>query len=655
MEANSEPIRYTLTFPDPESHYVEVEVSVPTSGRPQIELFQPVWTPGSYKVRDYSRHVESLRAESSGGNRLPLEKLAKNRWRLTTWGAPRVQLMYRVYGRELTVRTNFVDRDFALLNGAATFITLAEPGPRVHEVAVVLPQHWREAHTALPTSAQGGPYLFYAPDHDTLVDSPIYCGSPAVYRFEVEGVPHLLVNEGEDGVWNGPRSAADAERLVRAAHRFWGVLPYRRFLFLNLITGGSGGLEHRESTVLMTSRWKTRRRETYLEWLGLAAHEHFHAWNVKRLRPAELGPFDYDEENYTRSLWIAEGITSYYDDLLVHRAGLSSRDEYLRDFSKTLRTAQKTPGRRVQSLEDASFDTWIKYYQPDENTANSSISYYTKGAAVAFLLDCRIRRATGGAKSLDDVMRLAWERFPGERGFSAPEFETLAAEVAGEDLAPFFDRALRGTEELDFSDAMQWLGLRGVEDPTAAAPAPPDAEAERAVAGPPAGADPSPPSAHAVETATPPAVGPATDAGAEPPPPPAPALPPPPAEKPGWLGVLTRIDNGRLIVIEVRRGTPAYDAGISVDDELLAIDDFRLPPDRLAERLAVYRPGDRVTVLVARRERLIRLDALLGEDPGEGWRLAADPRASDEQRSRLNAWLAGAAVPSPTVSSTSAP
>ncbi len=637
-----EPIRYTLTFPAPETHYVEIDVSLPTGGQPVLELFQPVWTPGSYRIRDYPRHVEGLRAESTGGNLLPLEKLRKNHWRLTTWGAPRVHLLYRVYARELTVRTNFVDRDFALLNGAATFLTLAEPGPRPHEVAVVIPSRWRDVHTALPASAQGGPHLFCAPDFDALVDAPIYCGSPAVYGFEVEGVPHLLVNEGEDGVWNGPRSAADVERLVHAACRLWGALPYRHFLFLNLLTGGSGGLEHRDSTVLMASRWKSRRRESYLEWLGLVAHEHFHAWNVKRLRPAELGPFDYDGETYTRSLWVAEGITSYYDDLQVHRAGLSSRDEYLRDLSKTLRAALRTPGRRVQTLEAASFDTWIKYYQPDENTPNSAISYYTKGAAVAFLLDAHIRRASSGARSLDDVLRQAWARFSGERGFTGEEIEALAGEVAGEDLTAFFERALRSTEDLDLAPALEWLGLRVVDDAAAAAPLPADAEAEGRVAAP----GPSPPPAHAVEAAS--AAGatapPGGEADATTPaalPPALPAAGVPPAEKPGWLGAATRLDSGRLLVTEVRRGTPAFDGGLSVDDELLAIDDFRVPPDRLGERLGHYRPGDHVNLLVARRERLLRLEVALGEDPGESWRLAADPRATTEQRARLAAWLAG--------------
>lgn len=636
MNGTSEPIRYTLTFPAPETHYVQVEASVPTGGAPQVELFQPVWTPGSYKVRDYPRHVEDLRVESPGGNPLPVRKTRKNRWSVATWGAPRIHLHYRVYCRELTVRTNYVDRDFALLNGAPTFLTLAEPPPgRRHEVAVVLPTGWRDVLTALPPSDHGGPYLFTAPDHDTLVDSPIYAGSAAVYDFAVEGVPHRLANEGEGGVWNGPRSAADVERLVRAAARLWGGLPYRTFLFLNLITETSGGLEHRDCTVLMTSRWKARQRETYLEWLALVAHEHFHAWNVKRLRPVELGPFDYDGENYTRSLWVAEGITSYYDDLLVHRAGLSTRDEYLRDFSKTLRAVQKTPGRRVQTLEAASFDTWIKFYQPDENSANSSVSYYAKGAAVAFLLDVRIRRASDGSRTLDDLLRLAWERF-GDGGFTAEGFEALAAEVAGEDLAAFFDRALRTTEELDYAEALDFLGLRFAPAETRTAPSPATA------AGRPAQEPEAEPAATPVGTAqaaSPPGgvagAGAGAGAGGA-----AAAAPPPPEEKPGWLGAQTRVADGRLLVTEVRRGTPAHDAGLTPDDELLAIDDFRIPPDRLAERLRSYRPGDPVTLLVARRERLLRLDVRLGEDPGEGWRLQVDPAATPEQRARLEAWLA---------------
>ncbi|HVS03844.1 MAG TPA: PDZ domain-containing protein [Thermoanaerobaculia bacterium] len=585
----AEPIRYTLTFPAPANHYVEVAASFPSDGAPWLDLMLPVWTPGSYKVRDYSRHLEGMAAEGPAGDPLTVIKTRKNHWRVETGGSPRVQLRYRVYGHELTVRTNFVDPGFALLNGAATFLTLQGPAPRPHEVDVVLPRGWREVHTSLDATAEGGPHRFVAADHDALVDAPIYAGSPAAYGFEVAGRPHLLVNEGEDGTWDGPRSAADVEKIVRQVVGFWGQAPYPRYLFLNLILEGRGGLEHAASTVLMTSRWQSRTRAGYLDWLGLVAHEFFHTWNVKRLRPLELGPFAYDEEVYTRGLWVAEGITSYYDDLLVHRAGLSRRDEYLRALSKTIRTLQTVPGRRVQTLEEASFDAWIKHYQPDENTVNSAISYYVKGAVAAFLLDTAIRRATAGARSLDDVMRLAYRRHSGERGFLGAEIEAAAAEVAGEDLARFFDRALRTTEELSYAEALQTLGLRF---------------------------------RHAAQK---------RDGDDQ------------PEEPAGWLGADTRVADGRLVVREVRRATPAHDAGVDVDDEILAFDGYRVPPAGLAERLQAYRPGEAVSLLVARREKLLRLPLVLGEDPGEGWNLEVDPDATPEQQQRLAEWLAGSA------------
>ena len=384
----SEPIRYTLTFPSPESHYVEVEASVPTGGDPALEVVQPVWTPGSYKIRDYSQHVEALRAESAGGNPLDVAKTAKHRWRVSTWGARRVLISYRVYGHELSVRTNYIDADFALLNGAATFLTKVEEPSRRHEVDVVLRPEWNEVVTFLQRHPSGGPHRFSAPDYDTLVDSPIFLGSPHTYRFEVGGIPHSLVDQGGVTLWDSQRAGRDLERISRTECELWGTIPYKSYTFLNLITDSRGGLEHREGSVLMTHVYATRSRKAYLEWLSLAAHELFHAWNVKRLRPVELGPFDYERENYTRSLWVAEGVTSYFDDLIVFRSGLSTRDEYLAALSKGIHRIQTTPGRRVRTLEEASFDAWIKLYQPNPNTDNSSISYYTKGGGGLFSPRC---------------------------------------------------------------------------------------------------------------------------------------------------------------------------------------------------------------------------------------------------------------------------
>lgn len=597
-----EPLVHTLRFDDAEHHYVEVETHVPTDSlatgdRAAVELAMAVWTPGSYLVREYSRHVETLSAESPAGEPLPVSKTVKNRWRVETGGAGEVVVRYRVYCREMTVRTNFVDDSFAILNGAPTF--LAPVGPsgtietaRPHEVRVIPRPNWRHVISALPDAPGASPeeHRFVAADFDTLVDSPLYAGNAVVHRFEVDGAPHLLVNEGEQhgDVWDGPRSAADAERIVRAQVELWGVRPYDRYVFFNLITEARGGLEHKGSTVLMTSRWNARTKEGYRRWLALVSHEFFHTWNVKRLRPVELGPFDYETEVHTESLWIAEGVTSYYDDLLLRRAGLITRDQYLERLSESIERLQTTPGRRVQDLTDASFDAWIKSYRPDENTVNSAVSYYNKGQLVGWLLDTEIRRRSKGARSLDDVLRAAWERYSGDRGFGHDEFLALASEVAGSDLGPFFEAALESETELDYGPALEWLGL---------------------------GFDV--------------AEGNANDKGKD-----------DDEEPTAWLGAETAVRDGRLLITEVRRETPAWGAGLAVEDELLAFDDFRVPPQELEERLKAYEPGEEVELLVARRERLLRLPLTFGETPDkERWKLGVPPEVTEAQTARLTAWL----------------
>ena len=600
-----EVISYVLRFPRPEWHGIEVEASFPTEGRAELDLMMAVWTPGSYLIREFARHIEEIAAhapDETGGSRLPLTKLAKNRWRVTCSELPRVVVRYRLYARELSARTNFVDAGFCLVNGAATFLTLAGDGPRPHHVRLILPPSWKVAVCALPAAGSGEETAFCAADFDQLVDSPIYAGSAPVYRFVVDGRPHLLVNEGEAGApWDGPRSARDTERVVRAQLAFWGALPYDRYVFFNLIAEGSGGLEHSTSSVLLTSRWRARTRTGWLEWLGLVSHELFHAWNVKRLRPAELDGFDYEREVYTRSLWQVEGVTAYYDDLLVHRAGLSSRIEYLRQLSSQVEALETKPGRLVQPLADSSFDTWIKFYRRDENFANSGISYYTKGAVASFLLDAKVRAATGGERSLDDVLRLAYGRFSGARGFRAEEIEATASAVAGLDLAPWFAAVLDSTAELDYREALEWFGLRFRES---------DAD-EPTPAGRSAGARKSP-------------------------------------EDHAWLGIAVETQGCRLQVVEVRRGTPAHEAGVNVGDEILAIGEYRVPPDGLRERLKHYRPGETEPLLVARRERLMRLPVTFGAVPRPCFRLESLPHPTPEQRRHLDEWLGGPEHPAAT-------
>ena len=571
----SEAIRYVVSFPAPQTHYMEVSATVPTGGRPVIELMMAVWTPGSYLVREYQRNVERV-AVSASGRSLAIEKSAKNRWRIVTGGAPAVTVSYGVYAHEMSVRTNWVDANYALINGAPTFMTLVDGGVRPHEVVLNLPPGWRRSMTGM--RALSGEHQYLAPDFDTLVDSPILVGNPTVHEFTFEGKRHYLVNEGETPDFDAARALKDYEAIIREQRRFWGDLPYDKYVVLNVIADNrGGGLEHRNSTVLIAGRGTTRSRSAYLAWLTTLTHEIFHAWNVKRLRPVELGPFDYEKEVLTRSLWVVEGLSDYYGDLLALRAGLMTRDEFLDSLSATIADVQTTPGRFIQSAELASYDAWIRYYRPDENSPNVSISYYAKGQLLGFLLDARIRRATNGDRSLDDVMRAAYGKYSGARGYTPDQFREVAEQVAGTPLTDFWNTAVKGTADLSYSDALATYGLRF-----------------RA-----AGA-------------------PGTRAS---------------------LGVRTRNDAGRLVVTPVEPDATAPASVLVADDEILAINDRRVTADQLNRRLDEYAPGERVSILVARRDQLLRLELELASQPPTAWDLEIDPAASETQRARLAAWL----------------
>ena len=569
-----EPIRYTVRIPQPRTHYVEVEATVPSAGQREVELKMAIWTP--YVIREFARNLEAVTAEGGGGRSLQVEKYTKNRWRIQTAGANAVTVKYRVYSHEMSVQDNWVDQDFALLNGAATFLTLAESASRPHEVRLVLPQSWKTSITGLP-AASSAPHHYRAVDYETLVDSPIVAGNPALYEFTVAGKPHVLVNVGEGGLWDGPRSARDVERIVREYARMWGGLPYERYVFLNLLTDSGGGMEHGNSAAIMASRAATRTAGTYRRWLHLVSHEYFHAWNVKRFKPAEFIRGEYETEPYTKSLGISEGFTSYYAPLAVYRAGLSGDLDFFAELSRLIQQLQSTPGRLVQSLSMSSFDTWIKFYKPDENSVNTAISYYTKGAVVAFLLDAKIRKATGGEKSLDDVMRTALMRYPLEKGFTPEQFRDVVQEVAGAGMREWLARAFDSTDELEYTEAIEWYGLRFAPDRDGLGKA--------------------------------------------------------------WLGAQTRVEAGRLTISQVPRATPAYEAGFDAGDEVLGIGTERIRPEQWDAKLSNYRPGEKIVVSITRRNTVMRIEVVLGREPASRWNLETDPQATAGQRRHRDAWL----------------
>jgi predicted metalloprotease with PDZ domain len=567
----NESLAYTLSFPHPQNHLAEIVLTAPARDG-VVDLWMPVWTPGSYLVREYSRNVEGFAAEDASGRPLPWTKTAKNRWRVEAGTAESIRVRYRVYGREKSVRTNWIDTSFALVNGAPTFLTVRGLERRPHRIAVDPPPGWEQVHTALPFEDGA----FIAPDLDTLVDSPVVLGNPRVYRFSVDDREILLVNLGEGGLWDGERAAADVEAVVRAYRDMYGGLPFPRYLFFNLIVEAGGGLEHRDSCVLMTSRFAFRNRKSYVGWLGLVSHEFFHVWNVKRSRPREFGPFDYENEVYTRCLWVAEGFTAYYTDLVPRRAGLTTEEEYLELLSKQIEKLYSTPGRALQSLEESSFDAWIKLYRADENTPNTTISYYLKGQIVGWLLDAEIRRLSQGERTLDDLMRLLFERHGGESGYTPGDLQAAAEETAGGPLDAFFARAVRSREELDLEPGLRGFGLRFA----------PDDE------------DPVP-----------------------------------------WLGIESETKDGRHAVKTVRRDGPAYEAGLNAEDEILAVGGYRVLPANLGERLKQYESGERVVLTISRDDALLQLPVTLGEAPGSRWRLEADPDAGDEAAAERGRWL----------------
>lgn len=574
-------IRHSIRFPNPETHYAEVEVVVPTGSRDSIDLMMAVWTPGSYLVRDYSGKVESEQATTLDGRALPFHKSSKNRWTVETTGQDSVRFTYRLYCREMSVRSNWVEADFAIIVGAATFFTVAaEEGGFIdaaHEVTLELPSAWGDSHSSLARTEA----TYRAADFHELLDTPIVAGNLAEYAFDVDGVPHTLVNLGEGGVWDGPRSAADVETITRAEIDFWGGTPYANYSYLNAITEARGGLEHKSSTLVMASRYATETRDAYLGWLYLISHEFFHTWNVKRLRPIELSDFDYERETYTTGLWVAEGLTSYYDPLIVLKAGLSTREEYLKELSRELGVLESTPGRLTQSLTASSFDAWVKFYRRSENTANSVVSYYGKGALVGWLLDVEIRRLTNDEKSLDDVMRLAYERYSGDTGYTQQQFRDVASEVAGSDLSAWISERVDQPGELSYDTALEWFGLRF---------APPKEDEE--------------PTA--------------------------------------WLGITTQQVDGRLTAVTVIRDSPAHKAGINPEDEILAINGYRIPANGLVDRLKSFSPGDELTVLVSRRERILGLTVDAGTAPSETrWKLEVDPEATEDQTQHLDTWMSG--------------
>ena len=427
-------IHYNLSFPQAHTHYMEVEMVVSRVDQPFIDLKMPVWTPGSYLVREYARNVESLTAEYDG-RRLSAQKINKNTWHIILKGVNAVTVKYSIYCFEVSVRNNFVNAAHAFVSGANTFLFPAGKLANSSTIHIKPYKYWDKVSTSLDMVSDD-PFTLYAPNYDLLYDSPIEIGTQDIFEFDATGVRYQVAM-CLGGNYDRVRLIADLSNMVEKETVIFGENPNRRYVFIvHNYAKGSGGLEHLSSTVLSHPRDGYSAEEDYQRFIALAAHEHFHLWNVKRLRPIALGPFDYDAENYTTELWIAEGFTNYYDNLVVHRMGLYTTQNYLDTLARDINLVENTPGNKIQPLYEASFDAWIKFYRPNENSGNSTISYYSKGTVIALLLELEIINSSEGKYKLDDVMKYMYTEFyiNKKRGYTGEEFKQGLERFAGKPL-----------------------------------------------------------------------------------------------------------------------------------------------------------------------------------------------------------------------------
>lgn len=572
-------LTYTLSFKERTAHYVSVNLEIDgLRSREQLQFKMPVWTPGSYKVRDFSGHLEGLRI-TSGSRELPVSRVDKNTWQVELDGHRRIDVKYKVYAFGQDHRTSFVDADRALLNGASVFLYPVGMETKESLVVIDLPPGWQKATCSLPSVGGRSP-VFRAPNYDTLIDSPLMIGSHKVFETLVGEVPYRYAVSGK-GEYDQVQLLADTHKLASEIHQLFGSVPYDRYtIFLEIGDRRRGALEHLSCAYLMVSRWTFEGQDNYRKYLELLAHELFHAYNVKRIRPTVLGPFDYDRENYTTQLWIAEGLTSYYDRRLLLWSGLLEADRYLELLATDMEKMLGTPGRHQQTLEEASFDAWIKYYQPDENSRNATISYYTKGSLVGATLDLAIREATDGGRSLDDVFRVLWHDFQttGE-GFTPQRFREICEETAGRSLEAVF-AYVTTTRDIDWEAALTPFGLEVV----AAHPDPAD------------------------------------------------------SAKAYW-GFETEERAGRLVIKAIYHQTPAAGSRLSVNDELLFVDNYRLTAAN-SSTILDSRDQDETATFVVNRDGLMRTFRVKpGQPPFDSLTLmkVADPTA--RQKMLYANWL----------------
>lgn len=575
---HAQQISYKLSMPNPNNHYFHVEMELSNFKEKQLSIKLPVWAPGSYMVREFAKHVDLVDAKNQDGKSLKIKKQDKNTWLIDSDKSNKVTVKYEVYAFDLTVRTSFLDHTHAYVNGTSVFMYVNGYQQLQGRLDVFPHPSFKDVATSLKTAgdalASDGVFSFRFDDFDQLVDCPIEIGNHEKFEFMAAGVNHRVVIYGE-GNYDIPILKKDMARICNATTAVFGKNPNDDYLFIihNTESGG-GGLEHMNSTTLNVKRFSydgTR----YLGFLSLVAHEYFHLWNVKRLRPFELGPFDYNKENYTSLLWVMEGFTSYYDELLLRRSDFYTKDQYLKTLFGTLNAVENQPGNKIQPVAHASFDAWIKLYYPNENSYNATISYYSKGQLIGAVIDALIISSSKGSKSLDDFMCLLYEKYfiKAKRGFKEEEFKKDLEEFIGLNLDGFFADFIHGTKPLEYEKVFESVGVKVIKQ-----------------------------------------------VKVEP-----------------FFGTSLSENNGKLTVSRVQSNSAAEKAGISAKDEIIAIDGFRTNQNGFNEFIGRIQVNDSFEVLISRDGKIMNLKAVMGEVNKVNYTYQLDSDAS--KSALCNYWL----------------
>lgn len=564
-------ISYLLEMKKPQTHFFQVTISVDDVGDDSVVASMPVWTPGAYEIADFPRHVRNLKVVSSDNKKINVQRKDKSSWRILNGNSSSFKISYEVYADELSVHTSHLDSSHGYVNGAGMFLYLDGYKDQVAELNIKPQQNWKIS-TGLEKIGEN---KYRAINYDILIDSPIEIGTHRSLFFEVAGKEHEIVLYGRGNEDEG-KLKDDVKKIVEAFAKMMGTLPYKRYVFIYHLVNEAdffGGLEHLNSTSIDVYSQTFSPKEEYNKFLSVTSHEFFHLWNVKRLRPVELGPFNYQEEVYTTLLWLSEGVTNYYTWIMMLRGGTASKEEYQKHMMDTIRYYDLLPGTAVESAADSSFDSWIKLYRPSPNNVNSYVSYYLKGEILGMLLNARIIESTKGNKSLDDFFRFLLERYNKDgKGFTEKDVLNALKEVSGTDFTEFFDKYVRGTTKIDFDTELKKIGYsikRGYNEVD----------------------------------------------GKEP-------------EEKAYLGSIIKANGGKYLVETVLEGSPAFEYGLNARDELVAVNGLKFDEnftksirDDLKkfkmDDLKAFSPGEKIRLHIFRRREIKELEIVLGKAPFE--------------------------------------